>query len=484
MVYLYTQTPELFSQISEEIRLFVDIRRIEKSDTDQTDKDGFFVLHYFSENNDDITSRVRLVDNGVDAGEYEYKTVLYGDELERKRIMKRAVKISAYRALTKYFKQQMPWGSLTGIRPTKLYRDSTIRYGEKKAEKLFLDEFDVSKAKFEFAKKIVGVQSEFLPNSAGDIDIYIGIPFCVTRCAYCSFASNVPNVFVGAEKQYVDALLNELNSAKQIIGGRNVRAVYVGGGTPTAISDMSLERVLDAAAQFGAQEFTVEAGRPDTITETNLEIIKQSGAERISVNAQTMHDDTLKRIGRRHTAGEFIKAYELAREAGFESINVDAIAGLPGETRQDISDTLRRIIELDPENITVHTLAVKRASKFAEQNMDAFPTSEETHAAVSKAAEMLIGAEYSPYYMYRQKYMKGSLENVGYSKSGAECLYNIDNMEDVCSVAAFGAGAISKRIFAGGEGNVRIERAANVKDLREYIARFGEMTERKLKLFE
>lgn len=484
MVYLYTQTPELFSQISEEIRLFVDIRRIEKSNTDQTDKDGFFVLHSFSESSGDIISKVRLVDNGIDAGEYEYKTAFCGDELERKRIIKRAVKISAYRALMKYFNRQMPWGSLTGIRPTKLYRDSAGRYGEEKAEKLFLDEFDVSKPKFEFAKKIVGVQSGLLPDSANDIDIYIGIPFCVTRCAYCSFASNVPNVFAGAEKQYVDALLSELDSAKQIIGSRNVRAVYVGGGTPTAISDMSIERVLDAAAQFGAQEFTVEAGRPDTITKTNLDIIKQSGAERISVNAQTMHDNTLKRIGRRHTAGEFIQAYELARETGFENINVDVIAGLPGETRQDISDTLSSIIALEPENITVHTLAVKRASKFAEQNMDAFPTSEETHTAVSDAADMLIDTGYSPYYMYRQKYMKGSLENVGYSKPGAECLYNIDNMEDVCSVAAFGAGAISKRIFAGVEGNVRIERAANVKDLREYIARFREMTERKLNLFK
>lgn len=484
MVYLYTQTPELFSQISEEIRLFVDIRRIERKDTDQTDNDGFFVLHYFSNNSGDITSKVKLVDNGVDAGEYEYNTALYGDELERKRVMKRAVKISAYRALTNYFKQKMPWGSLTGIRPTKLYRDSAARYTEQKARMLFLDEFDVSESKFEFAKKIVSVQSEFMPDSANDIDIYIGIPFCVTRCAYCSFASNVPNVFAGAEKRYVDALLNELKSTKQIIGSRSVRAVYVGGGTPTAISDMSLERVLDAAAYFGAQEFTVEAGRPDTITNTNLQIIKQSGAKRISVNAQTMHDETLKRIGRRHTAREFVRAYELARETGFESINVDVIAGLPGETKEDISDTLSRVIELEPENVTVHTLAVKRASKFAEQNMDAFPTSEDTHAAVGDAADMLIGTGYSPYYMYRQKYMKGSLENVGYSKPGAECLYNIDNMEDVCSVAAFGAGAISKRIFAGGEGNVRIERAANVKDLREYIARVSEMTERKLRLFK
>ena len=484
MVYLYTQTPEFFSQICEEIRLFVDIRKIEETKTDDIGGDGLFVLHYFKTDGNKAVSLTKLYEDGIAAGEYQYSCELGQGELETKRNAKRAVKISAYRALSRRFKKQMPWGSLTGIRPTKLLRDSTVRHGEQEAKRLFIEEFDVSRQKYEFAREINEIQSTLLPDSANDIDLYIGIPFCVTRCAYCSFASNTPDVFPMAESKYIDSLVNELSIVKDIIGKRKVRAVYIGGGTPTAIGDANLERVLAAAKELGGAEFTVEAGRPDTITVSKLDIIKKSGAGRISVNAQSLKDETLERIGRRHTAEEFFEAFKKARQAGFENINVDVIAGLPGETKQDLIDTLKSISELEPENITVHTLAVKRASKFAEQNMDAFPTSEDTQAALSGAAELLSGIGYSAYYMYRQKYMKGSLENVGYSKKGCECLYNIDNMEDVCSVAAFGAGAISKRIFPGDTDDVRIERAANVKDLREYIARTDEMAQRKRTLFE
>ncbi len=484
MVYLYTQTPEFFSQICEEIRLFVDIRKIEEIKTDDIGWDGLFVLHYFKTDGNKAISLTKLYEDGIAAGEYEYSCELGQGELETKRNAKRAVKISAYRVMRRKFNKQMPWGSLTGIRPTKLLRDSTVRYGEKEAKRLFVEEFDVSRQKYEFAREINEVQSTLLPDSENDIDVYIGIPFCVTRCAYCSFASNTPDVFPMAEGKYIEALLDELSIAKDIIGESRVRAVYIGGGTPTAISDRNLERVLNVAKELGGVEFTVEAGRPDTISESSLDIIKKSGAARISVNAQSLRDETLERIGRRHTAKEFFEAFKKARQAGLANINVDVIAGLPGETKQDLISTLKSIAELEPENITVHTLAVKRASKFAEQNMDAFPTSTDTQAALSDAAELLSGRGYRAYYMYRQKYMKGSLENVGYAKTGSECLYNIDNMEDVCSVAAFGAGAISKRIFPGRADDIRIERAANVKDLREYIARTDEMAERKRALFE
>ena len=255
----------------------------------------------------------------------------------------------------------------------------------------------------------------------------------------------------------------------------------MGGGTPTALSEAHLERVLERAAQIaqGADEFTVEAGRPDTITPEKLRIIKESGAGRVSVNAQTLCDETLARIGRRHTAREFFDAYEKAAGFGFD-INVDVIAGLPGEDAGRLMDTLRPIIGLAPANITVHTLAVKRASAFAAENLDTLPTDAETASAVEQARQTLEQAGYRAYYMYRQKYMKGSQENAGYTRSGKACLYNIDNMEELCDVMAFGAGAISKRIFSA---EARIERAANIKDLRMYLARLDDVLERKRALF-
>lgn len=515
MTYLYTQTPEFFSELCEEVRLFVDIRRIEKRETDEFETDGFFVLHYFKRGEDTVTSTAKLVCGGEIVAENTYECAAGRGKLAVKRTEKRAAKISLYRALSGHFGKSMPWGSLTGIRPTKLLRDTELRLGKEKAKALFLNEFDVLEEKVAFAQEILDVQQSLLPSGGDSIDVYIGIPFCVTRCAYCSFASSTPDVFAGAEQRYIDALVDELSMVKEMTEGKNVRAVYVGGGTPTAIGESNLERILDIASRIGADEFTVEAGRPDTITQSKLGIIKNSGAGRISVNAQTLRDDTLERIGRCHTAQDFFDAFALTRKAGFDSINVDVIAGLPGESAVDLADTLGRIISLQPENITVHSLAVKRASKFAAQNMDALPTSEDTQSAIKMAADMLGEAGYAPYYMYRQKYMKGSMENVGYAKSGKACLYNIDNMEDVCSVAAFGAGGISKRIFAtdaqgcivglgtekvqrvqdslvksevnsrvGSIKGCRIERAANVKDLREYIARAGEMKERKRTLFD
>ncbi len=489
MTYLFTQKPEFFSELCDEIRLFVDIRRIIMRETDEFEPDGFFVLHYFERGKEKVMSTSKLISDGVMVAHYTYECEIEHGALATKRTEKRDAKISLYRALCGYFGKSMPWGSLTGIRPTKLLRDSINRLGEEKAKALFIGEFDVSPQKAAFAQKIVDVQQSLMPSDKSAIDVYIGIPFCVTRCSYCSFASSTPDVFAGAEQHYTDALVSELEMAGELTLGKDVRALYVGGGTPSAISESNLERILDIAAGIDAEEFTVEAGRPDTITQSKLRIIKNSGAGRISVNTQTLRDDTLIRIGRRHTAKDFFDAYEKARKCGFDSINVDVIAGLPGESADDLVQTLKQIICLMPENITVHTLAVKRASAFAAQNMDALPTSEDTQNALNLAADLLCEAGYAPYYMYRQKYMKGSVENAGYMRSGKACLYNIDNMEDLCSVAAFGAGAISKRIYgdtakAGSEPEQRIERAANVKDLREYIARVGEMKERKRRLFD
>ncbi len=482
MTALYTNAPEYFNDICEAVRLFIDTRRIELLHTPDAPPSGFFVLHTLERQGGMMTSAVRFFSDGASVSEYSFSCAVPAGALEMKREAKRASKISVYRALLRHFKTPLPWGSLTGIRPSKLLRDSESLLGEKKAASLFLDTFDVSLQKYALAKSILESQSGLYP-ADGELDVYIGIPFCVTRCAYCSFASYTPDVFKDAEARYTEALLAELACAKEIIGSRRVRALYVGGGTPTALSPANLAAVLERAALIadGADEFTVEAGRPDTITEEKLRIIKAAGARRLSVNAQTMFDETLRRIGRRHTSAEFAAAFNLAASFGFDALNVDLIAGLPGETSEHIAASLAQVISLAPENITVHTLAVKRASAFAAANMEAFPTDTQTAQALETAHTMLSASGYRPYYLYRQKYMKGSLENTGYTKPGKACLYNIDNMEELCDVLAFGAGAISKRLFQGG---ARIERAANVKDLKGYIERHAEMADFKRRLFQ
>jgi coproporphyrinogen dehydrogenase HemZ len=480
MTTLYTQTPQFFGDICEELRLFIDTRRIEPLMEPVPADEGYSMVHEFDERDGSFISKASLYLNGHPvSGNIWYCPAPEG-ELEHKRVAKRAAKISVYRALFSHFEIAMPWGSLTGVRPTRLLRDSETLLGETGAKRRLLDEFDVSPGKYDFAKGIVTAQAGLDPKP-GELDVYIGIPFCVTRCAYCSFASSTPDVFKGAEVRYVDALMTELADAERLIGGRRVRALYVGGGTPTALSEEHLQKVLSRAAQIAqdADEFTVEAGRPDTITPEKLHIIKESGAGRVSVNAQTLCDETLARIGRRHTAAEFMDAYALAAEFGFD-INVDVIAGLPGEDAARLEATLSPIIGLKPANITVHTLAVKRASAFAAVNMDALPTDSETAAAVERAWQMLEQADYRAYYMYRQKYMKGSQENAGYTRPGKACLYNIDNMEELCDVLAFGAGAISKKIFPD---EARIERAANIKDLRMYLDRLDDVLKRKRALF-
>lgn len=481
MTALYTTTPAYFNDICEAVRLFIDTRRIEQLITASVPNEGYAVRHTLSESNGMITSIALFFMDGAQVAENTFSAVLPEGDLEIKREAKRAAKISVYRALLSFFKTPLPWGSLTGIRPTKLLRDSETLLGAPGAKSLFLHTFDVSSQKYDLAKAIVDAQAGLYPGD-GELDVYIGIPFCVTRCAYCSFASYTPDVFKNAESQYVTALLSEMTFAEEIIGNRHVRALYIGGGTPTALSESSLEKVLARASKIArnAKEFTVEAGRPDTITEQKLAMIKASGAGRISVNAQSMFDETLIKIGRRHTAAQFLESYGLAIKAGFDAINVDLIAGLPGETQDHIEKSLNQVIGLKPENITVHTLAVKRASAFAAANMDAFPTDTQNAQSVATAHDMLESAGYNAYYMYRQKYMKGSLENAGYTLRGKACLYNIDNMEELCDVLAFGAGAISKRLFAGG---ARIERAANVKDLKGYIERHGEMADAKRTLF-
>ena len=283
-------------------------------------------------------------------------------------------------------------------------------------------------------------------------------------------------LFVGVWLGYVCLLYTS-----PVVDTYHVRAVYIGGGTPTALDDPAFARLLRAVREHfpNPREFTVEAGRPDTITKEKLDMIKNAGAGRISINAQTTNDDTLLRIGRRHSAEEFFRAFELAKTYGFDSINTDIILGLPLETPEDTLRTLADVTRFEPENVTVHTLALKNASDFALENQDLLDSRMVTEM-VEQSQHFLSEAGYLPYYLYRQKYMSGNMENVGFSKQGKESVYNIDIMEETVSVMAFGAGGISKKLYP--QENL-LKRAANVKDIPNYIERTCEMAERKKELF-
>lgn len=479
-VSLQTDLPAVAGELCEEIRLFLDVRRIEYVDAPA--ETGIFVRHCFVEKTGVWQHDCTLWIDGlqVSAAQLHTEAVSVQDVLEHKKIKKRGAKQCVFNCLMQYYQKQLPWGSLTGIRPTKLHREMSAAMGEREAERTLREDFCVSGEKLALLRRIAAQQAEILRGAEQGMDVYIGIPFCATRCAYCSFASGLATRDGALEHAYVDALLHEMRLLAPVLERAELRSVYVGGGTPSALPTAELARVLDLAGALAgrAKEFTVEAGRPDTMTEEKLACIRAAGANRISVNAQTLHNATLARIGRAHTAEDFFAAFDRARAAGFENINTDLILGLPGEDTAMFLQTLERVVRLQPESVTLHALAIKRASRFAEENATAFVSPEDAELMAENGGARLAQAGYAPYYLYRQKYMTGNLENVGYALPGKACIYNVDIMEETTSVLAFGAGAISKRV----EGN-RIERAPAVKEIAGYISRIDEMAERKRRLF-
>lgn len=385
-----------------------------------------------------------------------------------------------YKALASFENKQLPWGCLTGIRPTRLCYD-LMKKGVKKISLVntLKQYFSVSEEKAKLCLEIIQNQQPMETNDCL-VDFYVNIPFCTTRCSYCSFISAEIGKNECLVKPYVDALIEEINYAKQIIKQKHlvVKNVYFGGGTPTALPTSELERILEVTC-FNTREFTVEAGRPDTITPEKLTLLKKYGVSRISVNPQSFNDKVLQAIGRNHTAKQTLDVFKMAREYGFE-INMDLIAGLPKETLKSFKENIDICMHLSPENITVHTLALKRGSTFANQNQDIFkkPLTEKME---DYAHAEIIKNGYLPYYLYRQKNMVGNLQNIGYCKKGTKCDFNIDSMEETVSIMACGANAISKRIF-----NLenRIERYANCKDIKTYIGKIDEINSQKKKLFE
>lgn len=425
----------------------------------------------------------RITLSGPLSAQAQISEQVQADRVEDKRLHKRQVKLALYHALKDATGQHPPWGALTGIRPTRLiYEQMSLGMDLAQAQGFMTDVFDLWPENAALTADVVATQQGSPQPKADEIDIYIGIPFCPTRCRYCSFIS----MQLGDGKlaaPYTEALIKEIHAANDLLKetGLKPRAFYMGGGTPTTLSADALRQVLSAAQPLmgNAVERTVEAGRPDSMTRDKLIAIREAGVERISVNPQTAHDETLRAIGRAHTKEDTERAFKLAREIGFTNINMDLIAGLPGEDSAMFDATLDWVKRLAPESLTVHSLCVKRSSDM-HRLMDSLPDGGEVARMVQmgRAAAQAMGMR--PYYLYRQKHMAGNQANVGYALPDKACLYNIDTMEDHLSVLALGAGGISKKVT---KGRALVKRAANVKEVRFYIDRVDEMIGRKKDLF-
>ena len=407
----------------------------------------------------------------------------YVDKITNKRTHKRHLKLNLYNALKEATSISPPWGALTGIRPTRLTYAYMAEGGtlEESLNKIS-NRFDVSSEKTELLKAVILEQQKYGFSSIRDVNIYVGIPFCLSRCRYCSFFSALAGDTALMER-YTDCLIKEISAVKDMLKSSeySIRCVYFGGGTPTALSENMLERIFIALETImsSAREITVEAGRPDSISREKLSLIKSFNIDRISINPQTRHLATLKAIGRNHTSEDIEKAFYLARDMGFNNINMDLIAGLPGENIDVFLDTLNWASNMNPENLTVHTLSIKRAS-LMHLWKDSLPDGNIVSGMIDSALEHCINNKMNPYYLYRQKNQAGNLENIGFTKEGKACLYNIDTMEDTCSVIALGAGGISKRVW---ENRKLIKRSPNMMDPYRYIERIDEMIERKRQLF-
>lgn len=379
----------------------------------------------------------------------------------------------------------MPWGILNGIRPVKIAM-KLINGGvdDKGVIDYFKTEYKASEEKARLALEIAKTEKPIIDKmSENGISLYIGIPFCPTRCLYCSFVTNSIAHSAKYIPEYINCLIREIEYTAKIVreNGQKIESVYIGGGTPTTLSAADLEKLFLALFKSfdlkNIKEFTVEAGRPDTITEEKLRLIKEFGIERISINPQTMNEETLKVIGRNHTPQQIIKAYEAARRCGIKVINMDIIAGLPGETLGMFQKTVREVEALNPENTTVHTMSIKRSSRLRETLFDyELSGGDEVSKMVDFARETICANKKHPYYLYRQKNMLGNLENIGYSTYGTESLYNIFIMEEVQTIVSLGCGGVTKTVDRETD---RIERIFNVKEPKDYIERIDEMLRRK-----
>lgn len=468
---IVTSIPENADEAPE---LFVQVRviRQELAGSDNADCDRLIRIYFHR----DSTDR-------WDEYEDEAQQMASGKK-EARNVFKRMM----YDMLKKLTGRELPWGTLTGVRPTKIvYTLLEDGKNDREIKDYLKKEYYVSEKKGDLAIKVASNEKRLLEklDYNNGYSLYAGIPFCPTTCLYCSFTSYPLAVWKDRVDTYVDAMLKELEFTSSLMKDKKLDTFYMGGGTPTTLEPEQLDRVLSFFEEHfdttGLKEHTIEAGRPDSITRDKLLIMKKHGVDRISINPQTMNDDTLKLIGRHHTVEQIKEAFTLARECGFDNINMDLIIGLPGETREHIERTMREVALLAPDSLTVHSLAIKRAARlniFWEKYKDYAMVN--TDDIINMTADCAAAMGMEPYYLYRQKNMAGNFENVGYSKPGREGIYNILIMEEKQTIMAVGAGASTKVVFPKEN---RIERVENVKDVTTYIENIDEMIDRKRRFF-
>ena len=430
-----------------------------------------------------VTAKADAVTVEIDSRIWEQAVSAEG--IDNQKAVRDTLKTVLYLALAKESGRKRPWGSLTGVRPVKLVLG---RLEEGMAEEEIRTDlkrrYMVSDTKLELSLNVAKREKKLLErlNYRDGFSIYIGIPFCPTTCLYCSFTSYPIGMWQKRTDDYVDALLSEMDFVARYYRGRRPDTVYFGGGTPTTLEPGQLDKILTALEDkfdlSDLKELTVEAGRPDSVTEEKLRVLKAHKVTRISVNPQTMNQKTLDFIGRRHTVEQTREAYVLARNCGFDNINMDLIIGLPGEDIEDVRNTMEEIRKLSPDNLTVHSLAVKRAAALNLWKDKYSGMICNTDEIIDMTADYAGRMGLHPYYLYRQKNMAGNFENVGYAREGTEGLYNILIMEEKQTIIAMGAGASSKFVFPKEN---RIERIENVKDVKNYIERIDEMIARKRK---
>ena len=468
-------------EVAELIKLFTtQFKFVDNKDVGMTLENS--VVYY----NDKVFSKTVYLENyQAIYDSIDHRSIAGLSEQEIKKVTKETIKRSMYNVLMKKFNSYVPWGILTGIRPVKIVHtlldknlsDEDIRENLK-------TNYLISDEKIDLALNIAKRERKFIyPIDKNKISLYVSIPFCPTRCYYCSFPANPLKQFGHLKKDYIDKLIIEIKGLAKLLKETNkeIETLYIGGGTPTTLDAEEMDILIKALFKeldlSKIKEFTVEAGRPDTINREILECLKKNNVTRISINPQTMNQETLDKIGRGHSVEEIKEAFNLAREIGFDNINMDLILGLEGENVEMVRNTLEEIKKLSPESLTVHTLAIKRASKLKEK-MDEYVLTqyEEMVKMIDLSMEYAKEMNLNPYYMYRQKQMLGNLENIGYAKEGYECIYNMQIMEEKQSNYALGAGSISKFVYVDED---RIERVENVKNVEQYIDRVEEMIDRK-----
>ena len=422
-----------------------------------------------------------------------FSTEFTVDSTNRKET-KNALKQQLYDLLKKGSKRELPWGTLTGIRPTKIpMKLMEEGYSEEEIASYMKETYFATDEKIQLSIDIAKREKALLSkiDYENGYSLYIGIPFCPSTCLYCSFTSYPLAVWSKQVDAYLDALEKEIDFTAEEFQHKKLNSIYIGGGTPTTLNPQQLDRLIHKVkSSFDLQhcvEFTVEAGRPDSITREKLAVLRKHGIDRISINPQTMKQETLDLIGRRHTVEQIVESFKIARELGFDNINMDLILGLPQENLEDVKHTMEQLKALEPDNITIHSLAIKRAAKlniFKEhyKDMQMINTQEHMDLCAKYCEEMGL----LPYYLYRQKGMAGNMENVGYAKTGKAGVYNILIMEEKQTIMALGAGATTKFVLPelNPDGSHRIERVENVKDVKNYLERVDEMIQRKVKKME